>query len=196
MSGRDKAAEKRNADIAQSQYDMMKQQTAAYNQRLTQADAYRQPAVDWAKGVVSDPVKNMAAAQGGLFSVDQGLKAGIQSIMDSVPEGAGRDYALANIRGTAAVQRQQQAYDSFMQALNMLNGFGQADTQTAFNQLGAGMRSGEAGVSTNQALMQAAAQRQAAMFGLIGQLGGIAGNIATGGLFGGASKAVGKAVGK
>lgn len=177
MSGRDKAAERRQDQLAQQQMNIMQQQVDQSNQRTARMDALQKPYIDYTTAATKDPLKLMRSTMGGLFDIDRQTKQQQQSIFDMVPEGAARDTALAQVAAGAPAARTAVLNNEFMQALSGLAALGGNQGEFGLQQLGAGLRAGEGAAQTNNAMMQAAAQRKAATMGAIGQAAGLAGSI-------------------
>lgn len=182
--GRDKQAENQQRQLAQQQYQQSQELYNFAKQRTAQMDKLQAPAINYATGMASgDPEKMAWAASVPIGNITKSYRASRENIYDSVPSGAARDFALAmNEKGRTAATGTAMN-QGFFEALNTLMQAGGAQGQFGLQQMGAGLRAGEASGSTANSLIQAGNQRKAAQMGLLGNIAGAAGS-AAGGYFG------------
>jgi hypothetical protein len=208
MSGRDKSAENAlKANTATQDQITAQNQAVAQGQiaksdiRMASADALKSPVLTYLQNAVTDPTKTMQVAASPLSNITRASASAKQNIMDSVPEGAARDAALAQAAADAPAQKAAVLNDTFLGSLQTILGAGDGETATALQQAAVAANFGNSATSSNQVamggsstLMNAAQQRKAATMGALGQVAGMAGSFATAGMLsnGGGSKGTGK----
>jgi len=166
--------------------------TATGNQVLGQGQAniakqteYQQPLVNYLKSLMTNQGSRVAANAVPIGQIAQGTAQARESILDSTPAGAGRDFALAGLKRDQAAQTSGLLNSTYLSAFPTLANVGNVDASTGLQQLGGGIRGLEGGAQGLGQINQRAAQQKQSTMGLRGGLAGAAGKIATGGLFGG-----------
>lgn len=177
-----KASMDMQAGIARDQLATSKQYLDLATQEQGRRNTLQQPTIDFYSKIVSgDPNARMTAAAVPLGDIARGARGARESIMDSVPRGAGRDFALAQNENQKYSQSADYLNKAFMGAFPALSGLGTEAGQVGLQNTGAGMRGAEAAANTNQGVMQSQAQTKAAQLGVLGSLAGAAGGVVTGG---------------
>jgi len=185
MGGRDKNAERRNEQLAQSQQSFAERLANEASARTAKMDTLQAPGLNFAKMAVDDPTKTMQVAMSPLSNVTRSQAAAKQNIFDSVPEGAARDFALSGVARDAPAQKAEVLNNTWLQNLQMLLAAGGEQGNFGLQQYGASTRYGEGANASNSVAMNAATQRKAATMGALGQAAGMAGQMAAGGTTGG-----------
>lgn len=179
-----KASMDMQSGIARDQLATSKQYLDLATQEQGRRSTLQQPTIDFYSKIVSgDPNARMTAAAVPLGDIAKGARGAREGIMDSVPRGAGRDFALAQNENQKYSQSADYLNKAFMGAFPALAGLGTEAGQVGLQNTGAGMRGAEAGANTNSGVLQTQAQQKAAQLGVIGSLAG-AGGAAAGGYFG------------
>lgn len=177
-----KASRDMQSNIAREQQATSRQYLDLATQEQAHRKALQQPTIDfYSKIVGGDPNARMTAAAVPLGDIAKGSRGARESIMDSVPRGAGRNFALAQNENQKYSQSADYLNKAFMSAFPALSGLGTEAGQVGLQNTGAGMRGAEAAANTNQGVMQSQQAQKAAQLGLIGSLAGAAGSAATGG---------------
>lgn len=183
--------ENRDAELAatRGQLELGNKLAAQSDERLKTQQAYEAPLVGWLKGIIGgDTRSKLATAAVPIGEITRGTAAARENILDSVPAGAGRDFALSSLRRDEAGQKATFLNNAFLNAFPALAKVGQGNANIGLQQLGGGLRSTEAGVSNIGNINNRDAQSKASTLGLIGNLAGAAGGAAFGRIGGGGSK--------
>lgn len=154
-------------------------------QQLGQANQLNQPSIDYYKAITSgNPAAALSAVAPQIGNIAQQTQQNAANIGNTVPEGAGRDYAMA-------MNQVQQGSQNAALLNNAFTGALQGEQGLAGQALGAGLQEQGATLSalagatsslgaSNQAynnIDQAQAQRKAATMGFLGDLVGAGGAI-------------------
>jgi hypothetical protein len=155
-------------------YNQFQQDIAPLTSQLTSlASGNRQQALSAAMPVISQ--------------ISGGFNASKQQIMNTLPPGAARDTALANLQTQSAGGIATAQANMVQQAPAQLAALGQGLGGMSLQELGAQLSGLSGGSQTNIAAGQLAQQQQQSMLNFFSSLAGTAGNLATGGLFGSAA---------
>lgn len=186
MSGPKREDKSAQRDLANQQTQISREQVQFSKEDRDQRNLLQDPTIKFNQALASgDRDKIMTAAALPIAELTRGTQTAKENIMNTLPPGAARDFALSQVAREGPAQTAQfinQAHLSSMDKLaNIAQGFGAFSLQ----ELGAGLRAGEASGQTRNSIMQADAQSKAATLGFLGSLAGAAGSVATGGLTGG-----------
>ena len=148
-----------------------------------QAKALEQPLINKETALSGgDRSAALAAAMPSISNITAGYAGAKESIFNTLPPGAARDTALANLETQKSVGTGTAIAGQVQQAPEILANIGSGLGAFSLQELGAGL-SGYSGASnTQQAVLGAQAQQQAAKLGIAGDLVGAAGT-AAGGIF-------------
>lgn len=150
-------------------------------QRLNTQTQYEAPLVGFLKSMISGNAgTRLSAAAVPIGQIAQGAQQARESIYDSVPAGAGRDFALAGLKRDQYSQTSGLLNQAYLSAFPTLANLGTGNANIGLQLQGAGLRAGEAGVSGISNINQRDAQTKASTMGLLGGLAGAAGNAASG----------------
>lgn len=165
--------------IARDQLATSKQYLDLATQEQGRRNTLQQPSIDFYSKITSgDPNARLTAAAIPIGDIARGARGARENIMDSVPRGAGRDFALAQNENQKYSQSADYLNKAFMGAFPALAGLGTEAGQVGLQNTGAGMRGAEAGANTNAGVMQTQQQQKAAQLGVIGSLAGAGGQAA------------------
>jgi Chaperone of endosialidase len=171
--------------IAQQQLDVAKQSQVQSQQDTEQRKALEAPLIAKETALATgDRTAAVSAAMPEISAIGSGINAAKQNIMNTLPPGAARDTALAQLQTQAAVAPQQAIAGQIQQAPEILANVGQGVGAFSIQELGASLSGFGGAATTNQSVLQAQTQQQAAKLGVAGELVGAAGT-AAGGIFGG-----------
>lgn len=149
----------RLADQSQQQFDTQKQ--------------YQQPLVKFLQSMISgDPNKRLSSAAIPIGQLATGAQQAREAIFDSVPAGAGRDYALAGLKRDQYAQTSGLLNQAYLSAFPTLANIGSGNAQLGLSQLGAGLRSTEAGTAGLTGINNRDAATKSSTLGMIGNLAG------------------------
>lgn len=197
MSGRNKDAEngqmaaaQQQASIAQQQLALGQQYSGLASTELARRTALEQPAIQFNSALASgDRGALLSAAALPISNITHAAEAAKAAAYNNAPAGAARDFALTQIDRGKSDNVAQFINQAFLGSHDALSKFGAEALQSGLQQEGAGLRGTEGGeqstagsAQTYNTIQQQAAQRKASTMNLIGQLAGIGGGIATGGL--------------
>ena len=129
----------------------------------------------------------LSAAMPSISNITAGYQGAKESIFNTVAPGAARDTALANLETQKAVGTGTAMATQVQQAPEILANVGQGLGAFSLQEVGAGLSGYQGASGTQQAVLGAQTQQQAAKLGVIGSLAGGAGEAAGGGAFGKAS---------
>jgi hypothetical protein len=132
-----------------------------------------------------DYSKLIQAAGPQVGTVSSGMEQARQQIINSVPAGAGRDAALAQIPIQASGAQASALNQAYTGALNSQTQIGSMFGGIGLQQAGAGISSTNAASSTLSNVAQQQNQGKASTMGFLGSLAGGAGSIVGGGFAGG-----------
>jgi hypothetical protein len=180
MGGKKSEAQNMTQETARLQNQTMKELLDFSKARTVQMDALQKPAIDFFTAGAKGDKNTMNTALAPAFAgVTKSFDAAKNNVLDSVAPGAGREFVMGQIERDRANQTAALPGQFHLQSLDALAKFGSGEGAFGLQQLGAGMRSGEASVNSNAQIMQADAQRKASQMGLLGSLAG-AGGMAVG----------------
>lgn len=185
--------------IAQQELGTAQQAQALSQQQYAESQALEAPLVTQEKALASgDRTAALTAAAPQISQIAQGYKASQQSILDTLPPGAARDTALAQLatqKNTGIATAQAGAVQ---QAPQILASLGTQDSALSLQELGASLSGFTGSATANSQAANISAQQSAAKWGpitsLAGSLGGGALN-ALGGLGGGSGGGLGSGSG-
>ncbi len=159
-------------------------QSQSQDQIATQKQ-YQAPLVNFLQGIISgNSGSRLATAAVPIGQIAQGVQQARESIYDSVPAGAGRDYALAGLKRDQAAQTSGLLNQAYLNAFPTLANIGTGNANLGLQLQGAGLNASSQGAAGINAINQRDAQTKASTMGLIGSLAGAAGTAAGGGAFG------------
>jgi hypothetical protein len=162
------------ANIAQ-QYLNMSQGQLAYGQQL------EQPLVNFYQGIASGNQNNlMTAAAPEIANITGQSRAAQANIWNTVPAGAGRDFALAQAQQNQAGQTASTLNQTYNQALTGLAQLGTAQQGVGLQEAGAGIGGISGAQSAYGNIMQTQAQAKSSALGFLGSIFGAAGSAAGG----------------
>jgi hypothetical protein len=166
-------------NIAQSQVDLGNRLANDSEARTAKSDTLTQPLISYLQNIISgDRNAQTAAAAPQLGQLTKGFEASKENIFNTMPAGAGRDVALAQLGVSKNSDTSTLLNQVFQNAFPQLANIGNQQGAFALQQLGAGLRSTEGGsASTGQAL-QADSQAKASTMGFLGSLAGAGGQVA------------------
>ena len=151
-----------NADQSQGSFD--------------QRSSLLQKPIDYFSSVASgNPSAMLTAAAPGLSNISKQSQSAKGNIMETIPAGAARQYALSLIDRGKAGQGADFLNQAYMQSFPALQGIAKDTGDFGLQRLGAGYRGLEAAGQGNQAVIQSETQRQAAKMNMIGSVAGMAG---------------------
>lgn len=152
---------------------------------FAQQQQYQAPLVKFLQGVIGgDQNSRISTAAIPLGQIAQGNQQARESILDSIPAGAGRDYALAGLQRDRASQSSALLNQAYLNAFPALANIGTGNAQLGLGQLSGSLGATGGGAAGIGNVNQLAAQQKASTNSLIGGLAGAAGNVASGGLSG------------
>lgn len=170
-----KDAQRRNADqqaaVSREWLDFAKQDRA-------KGEALSQPATDRYTAIASGDKKALLQTTAPeIGAIDASYKAAKEAIMNSVPAGPAREFALAQLEVQRPAAKATYLNTAYTSAFDKLAGIGSEKSSFALNELGGGLRSSEAASNTQSAVLNADVQSRAATLGFLGSLAGMTGNI-------------------
>ena len=178
-----KESENFQKDIRKTQFDQGQSQIAQSAASIESGNRLRQPSIDYYTRMSSgDPGAMLTAAAVPLGNLSRSAAGAKESIRDTVPRGAARDFAMANVDRDAYGQSAGFLNQAFLSSFPALQALASEQTGTGLQQLGAGYRGIEGSASTNNQIQQIQQQKKASQMGLIGNLAGMAAAPLTGGL--------------
>ncbi len=171
MGGPSKQDKQAQRDISAQELAMGRELAALGREQMAQQKEYQAPLANLLKLITGGDralaTQTMAPA---ISEISRGTEASKEAILEQVPAGAGRDFALAQAEGGRASQVSNLMNKTWLDAFQQLAGLGQGAAQIGLNAYGGGFRGMEAGSNTINSVMQADAASRAATFGLIGSL--------------------------
>lgn len=185
MGGPSSADYKRQSDISQGQLDLSKQSQDQATKDLQQRETLMKPAISFNTAITNGSRDARLAATAPLIS--QISTAGVQAkskIMNSLPPGAARDVALADVDRETQNNIASSNNQSYTTALDKLANIGNGLGSFSLSETGAALGASQAGAQTEGAVIQGKAQKKASTMNAIGSLVGAAGTAAGGGVFG------------
>lgn len=177
------------ANTAQQEVGIAQQQLDLSQQTAAKANQLQQPLVNFYSGIVSPGNKTNAisAASPLIGNIANSEKQAEGNIRNTVPEGAGRDAALALAKIQQGQSTSSALNSTYTSALQNLAQLGSADQGVALQQTGAGLSAfgganqGFGGAqSALGTIQQAQASQKAALTGTLGSIFGAAGTAAGG----------------
>lgn len=158
------------------------QQSQANVAKMAQEEA---PAISLYTGLTSgNPNSQMTAAAPIIGQIQSGYTASKESIMNSIPPGPARDYALSQLNVQQNSQTSGTIANITNNAFGQLASLGQSTGAFGLQQLGAGLNAYSGATQTAQPILQSNAQQKSSTMGFLGQLVGGAADVASGGIFG------------
>lgn len=180
-----KQSQRNQVDIANKAQQMGNLSSEQGQQAFGQRGELLQKPIDHYSMLASgNPTAMMTAAAPGLSNIAKQSQSAKGSIMETVPAGAARNYALSKLERDKAGAGADFLNQSYMQAFPALQGIATDTGNFGLQQLGAGFRGLEAAGQGNQAVIQSETQRQAAKMNMLGGIASMAG----GGIFGAMNK--------
>lgn len=181
-----KQSQKNQVDIANKAQAIGSNSYDQSQESFGQRSELLQKPIDFYSSLASgNPQAMYAAAAPGLSNISKQAQSAKGNIMETIPAGAARNYALAQIDRGKAGQGADFLNQAYMSSFPALQGLASDTGNFGLQQLGAGFRGLEAAGQGNQAVINSETQRKAAKMNMIGGLAGMAGGAVTGGLFGG-----------
>lgn len=178
-----KESENFSKNIRQTQFDQGQSQITQSADSIAAGAKLRQPSIDYYSRLASgDPGSMLTAAAVPLGNLSRGAAGAKESIRDTVPRGAARDFALAGVDRDQYGQSAGFLNQAFLSAFPALQGLATEQTGTGLQQLGAGYRGIESSANTNNQIQQVQQQKKATQMSLIGNLVGAAAGPLTGGI--------------
>ncbi len=149
---------------------------------IDKMNQYQNPLIQYLKGQMTNQSNRVASNAVPIGQIAQGGQQARENILDSVPAGAGRDFALAGVKRDQAAQTSGLLNSTYLAAPGGLAALGSQQGQlgTALTGQGGGLLGGASTTYGNVAQQQAQAN-QGWMNALMG-VAGIAGKVATGGV--------------
>jgi len=176
-----KASMQMQGDIARQQNQVSQDYLGLAKQEQANRTALQKPAIDYYTRLISsNPAERMNAMAIPLGDIAKATRSAKESVYDSVPRGAARDFAASQLPMQQASQSATELNKAYNGAFPALSSIGTEAGQIGLQQTGAGMRSSEAAAGTNAGIMQNQQQQKASQLGMIGSLAGMGANIATG----------------
>ncbi len=176
-----KASQDLQTSLAREQAENSRKQLDLAQSEMGRRHDLQRPAVDqFMRLLSSNPSERMVASSIPIGQISQQSRVAKESIYDSVPHGAARQAALAQIPRDQASQTSQMLNNAYMSAFPALAGLGTESGQVGLQQTGAGMRSSEAAAQTNNSVIDAQQRQKAATLGMLGSLAGTAGGAIAG----------------
>jgi hypothetical protein len=172
--------------ITQQQLGVEQQYLGMAQNQLTQEQTLTAPQKTYNTGVInaaeSGNYSNLISAAGpATGTIAQTEKQAQEQIMNSVPAGPGRDYALAASKQGEATQMSTTLNQLFQNALQSNTNIGLASAGIGLQETGAGLNSANIASQSNQAVMSANEQAKSSTMSMIGQLAGAGGAAVSGG---------------
>ena len=178
-----KESENFQKNIRQTQFDQGQTQILQSQSSIDQGNRLRQPSIDFYSRLASgDPGSMLKAASVPLGNLSRSAASAKETIRDTVPRGAARDFALSGIDRDQYGQSAGFLNQAFLSSFPALQALATEQTGTGLQQLGAGYRGIEGSANTNNQIQQVQQQRKASQMGLLGNLAGMAAAPLTGGL--------------
>lgn len=197
--GNPQAAENASTSNAQAQTGFGQTQAglgSGYNQNsqnmLNQATALNQPSINYYSAITSgNPAAALSAVAPQIGNVATQTQQAMGNIRNTVPEGAGRDYAMGQAQLGQGAQNAGLLNNAFTSALQGEQGLSAQQLGAGLNEQGATLSAYSGATNSlaasNQAygqIQQTEVAKQQAKMQLLGSLAGAAGNAASGGAFG------------
>ena len=178
-----KQSQKNQVDIAGKAQQLGTMNADQSQGNFDQRSALLQKPIDFYSSLASgNPSTMMTAAAPGLSNISKQAQSAKGNIMETIPAGAARQYALAQIDRGKAGQGADFLNAAYMQSFPALQGIAKDTGDFGLQRLGAGYRGLEAAGQGNQAVIQSETQRQAAKMNMLGGLASVAGGGITGAL--------------
>lgn len=150
----------------------MQQQNQLQQQNYQRMLQLQQPEISFLQGVTAGGPETTAAAMPFISQISQGFESSQQQIRNTIPPGAGRDFALSQLEEqkdtSTANFLNQQVLSAFDKLANIGSGLGSFSLQ----ELGASLSAGQQGSESNAqvAKMEQAASPWNAISSLIGDV--------------------------
>jgi hypothetical protein len=164
----------------------LQQQTAQEELQMSKEDrdrrvALQQPAIDkYTAGAAGSRTEALKAAMPTITEISQGYAGAKDSIMGSLPPGAARDLAVAQLeRGKYTAQGSAMSQFSNESADKLAN-IGAGLGSFSLNEAGAALRGLEGSAQTNANIVEQQSAAKATQLGFLGSLAGTGGKVATG----------------
>lgn len=172
-------------NISSQQQQISSESEARAQQQYDQSQALAQPLIaQQTKLATGSPSDVLAAAMPTISQISGGYQGAKQSIMNSLPPGAARDTALANLETQKATSIGSTEANLVQGAPSVLANLGAGAGAFSVQELGGALSGLTGASSTNNTVLQAQTQQQAAKLGLAGSALGGVGEAAGGGVFG------------
>jgi hypothetical protein len=192
INSQTQAAQQQNA-LTQQELQFAQQYAGYAQQQTAQGQQLMQPAINFNQAAASGNYQNLiSAAAPQIGNVSNQFQQAQQNIRNNTPQGAGRDYALANLQTAKASDVSGLINNAFTSSLGNLAQIGGQYMNYGLQQQGATQSAlGGAGSATNSAaniygnVAQQQEQAKASTMQLLGGLGGGLISGVTGGLLGG-----------
>ena len=170
-----KQSQKNQVDIAGKAQQLGTMNADQSQGNFDQRSALLQKPMDFYSSLASgNPSTMMTAAAPGLSNISKQAQSAKGNIMETIPAGAARQYALAQIDRGKAGQGADFLNQAYMQSFPALQGIAKDTGDFGLQRLGAGYRGLEAAGQGNQAVIQSETQRQAAKMNMLGGLASVA----------------------
>lgn len=174
--------------IASGNLDLQKQYQALASGQLQQAQTLNQPLMQRNAAITSGSMPAIIDAMGPQLSqIEAQTRQSTANTYNSIPQGAGRDFALAQTQGQKGQQIASSVGGAFNSALQSQAALGSQALGAGLQQEGAALSAGQGATSaaglesqTGSNMSQMASQRKASTMGFLGSLAGGAGSAMSG----------------
>jgi hypothetical protein len=167
--------------ITQTQIGTGTKELAASDARLSQGDQLQQPQIDFLKTLLSgDKTATNQALSVPLGQIASQTQQTREQLMSGTPAGAARDVALAGLQRQEGAQVAGLENNAFLSAFPGLAGMASQQYGLGTQELGAGITSTGNASTSNQSVLDAAAQGKSGTMGALGSLAGVAGSFLNG----------------
>ena len=177
--------------IAQGNLDLQKQYQQLATGQLQQANTLNQPLEQRNAAITSGSMPAIISAMGPqLGQIEQQTRQATANDFNTIPQGAGRDFALAQAQTQKGQQIASSVGGAYQSALQSQAALGSQALGAGLQQEGAALSAGQGATSaaglqsqTGANMQQEAAQNKASSMNLIGSLVGAGGNVAAMSIF-------------
>jgi hypothetical protein len=186
--GPSESVQRQQAQIAQQQQQTAQQYEQLSQQALGKMDTLTQPAISHDTNLINAANKGnynqlISAAGPAVGTISQGAMQAKQNIMNTIPQGAGRDAVLASIPLQQANQTSAALNQAYNSALGNLTQIGAAYGGVGLQEGTTSLAGFQGAANTTGQLGEEQVQGKANTLGFIGSLAGAAGTAAGGGAF-------------
>ncbi len=183
MSGPDQGVQQEQLQNSRAQTDIANKEFAESQKNTKKMEELEAPAISLYKGITSgDPTKQLQAASPVIGQISKGFTASKESIMNSVPPGPARDYALSQLNVQSNAAKSGEIANITSNAFGQLANIGAGLGAFGLQQTGASLNAFGGSASTSNNVQQQKAASKASTMGFLGQLVGGASSVASAGL--------------